>query len=357
MARGPRSDKNTLHSCPPRHGPGQRGPGKSHRALARRPRHEIGWRKRLQGSERRDKVNSVRSDGREVCDGSHPDELHESGGDFPSTLSAGKPSRTRQRGTVLRRRVLGGQECGPWDPPGDGDAAHCALPRSARRRMLATRRTDHRRRRDTDPCEICVAIATTLLETASVRHALAWLSMVDCCLRPNESLGHHVVLKVYSRYMGCGAIHLNPLEYRVGSKSVEPIESVIACRKWLSRCLTEYIRGRVPGPLSRMGQAFIKAISVLRLDKMKPVLYMGPLTGASIDRLEDRRRLAELRKGSGGGQTQSLRRFMKRALLLRVLAYMPVDDRNRCLACGSRQDTSVGGRWEPFFLALYLSFS
>ena len=89
------------------------------------------------------------------------------------------------------------------------------------------------------------------------------------------------------------ALHINPQELRVRSKTGELDESVIISRRWLSDAVVSWIRRLPRGAaftvnLCGMRTAFLRAASRLGLDAMKPVLYMRRRSGASIDRLEHR---------------------------------------------------------------------
>ena len=63
---------------------------------------------------------------------------------------------------------------------------------------------------------------------------------------------------------------------------------------------------------------------------MKPVLYMGRHSGASLDRLERRFSLEEVRKRGRWRSTASVARYEKRALVQDVLFRMKISDKVYC---------------------------
>ena len=188
------------------------------------------------------------------------------------------------------------------------------------------------------PWMVCAALALYLLRGSSVEHCLAWLLMVDCYLRPSEALrlkkqqfvmpaaGHTDMAKV--------ALHLNPQELRVRSKTGELDESVIVNRVFLSRCLEVYTKKQVAGPIFRitlweMRLAFLQAAGRLGLGKFGPVLYMGRHSGASNDALNGVP-IADVKRRGRWRTDSSLRRYEKRALVQLVLQKMSPAERANC---------------------------
>ena len=64
---------------------------------------------------------------------------------------------------------------------------------------------------------------------------------------------------------------------------------------------------------------FMEACRLLGLEMLKPCLYMGRHSGASLDRLEGRYSLDEVQKRGRWRSTASVRRYEKHALVQKVV--------------------------------------
>ena len=202
------------------------------------------------------------------------------------------------------------------------------------------------------PWIVCMAIGNTLLAQSGIAHAIAWLLMVDCYLRPSEALRlrtEQFILPTGRLHMDSVALHLNPQELRIRSKTGELDESVIISRRWFSDAVATWIRRRPRGPafgveLVQMRAAFLRATSELGLDALRPVLYMGRHSGASIDRLEARHSLEEVKKRGRWRTDASIRRYEKRALVQKVLNSMSQKSLAKCDQVGGRLPAALAAR-------------
>ncbi|CAK0855451.1 unnamed protein product, partial [Prorocentrum cordatum] len=209
------------------------------------------------------------------------------------------------------------------------------LPR-ATRSLRGWRRLVPRRTRRPLPWEVVAAIAVNLLRMEGLGMALAWLLMVDTYMRPGECLDlktSQVLRATSQRHMALAAILLHPAEHGQSSKVGAADESLIVSRPWLSDILMMYVDARPSGSplwnfsLKQMNASFIAVCGVVGISYLKPVLYMGRHSGASLDRLHNRLDLAEVQRRGRWRSMASVRRYEKRALVQGV--YNKLDQRSR----------------------------
>ena len=192
-----------------------------------------------------------------------------------------------------------------------------------------------------------------MLMQHGVEHCMAWLLMVDGYLRPSEALrlrrSQFIMPATGQPFMSRVAIHLNPRELRVRSKTGELDESVVVSRAWLSDALVLWIAHKPDGPafqvtLLGLRTAFLSVAAQLGLTKFKPVLYMGRHSGASIDRPEERLELDEVKKRGRWRTDSSVRRYEKRALVQKVLAEMSVAEVRMCARAAAQLQAALRRR-------------
>ena len=70
-----------------------------------------------------------------------------------------------------------------------------------------------------------------------------------------------------------------------------------------------------------------KVVPALGLERWRPVLYMARHTGASLDRLEDRISLEEVRRRGRWASDRSVKRYEKRAMIQEVFLAMTAQQR------------------------------
>ena len=112
-------------------------------------------------------------------------------------------------------------------------------------------------------------------------------------------------------------------------------------RLWLSNCMVRFLKRKAAGPvfkltLVEMRRAFMGAAQRVGLARFNPVLYMGRHSGASIDRLEDRLCLLEVKKRGRWRTDASLRRYEKRALVQLVVSKQSESERRLCRNCAAQ---------------------
>ena len=195
------------------------------------------------------------------------------------------------------------------------------------------------------PWKLCAAIAMSLLESKSVWAAAAWLLMVDCLLRPSECLRLRAcqVLQPTSEFgMMKATLFLNPTEFGQRSKVGELDESVIIDRKWLSESIAALARCRRPHEalfnldLAQMRACFVKAAHQCGIAQLRPVLYMGRHSGASIAALETRMTLDMIKKRGRWRTDASVRRYEKSGLVQKVWLGLAERDRKSCIRAAAR---------------------
>ena len=171
--------------------------------------------------------------------------------------------------------------------------------------------------------------------------ALCWLVMVDAYLRPSEA----VDLKsgqVIPRQRGLGhglhhtALHLNPDYLQRPSKTGELDESVLLSREWVGRALEKHAQSIPYGRrlwdfnLEQLRKEFLASATTAGVQFLNPVLYMGRHSGASLDRLERRYSLEEVRKRGRWRSQATVARYEKKALIQDVLHRMRAVDKAFC---------------------------
>ena len=199
------------------------------------------------------------------------------------------------------------------------------LPRSMRA-LRGWRRLVPQKTRRPLPWSIVCAIAMHLALAGGTGMALCWLLMVDCYLRPGEAVAlecSQVLPGTRVRHMRETVLLLHPDERGIASKTGEYNESLGVSRSWLGQLVADWSSVRRTTALWDFGlreirDEFMKGASALGLGIWKPVLYMGRHTGASLDRLEERRSLSEVQKRGRWRTETSVRRYEKRALIQEV---------------------------------------
>ena len=94
-------------------------------------------------------------------------------------------------------------------------------------------------------------------------------------------------------------------------------------------------RRRAGGPLWAFElrgarDAFEASVRSLQLVRFEPVLYSGRHTGASLDRYEDRRSLAEVQQRGRWRTTTSVRRYEKRGMVQHAWSLLSLAVQSRC---------------------------
>ena len=219
-----------------------------------------------------------------------------------------------------------------------GAAGRLNLPRAQRALRGWKKRRPGTTRRPLPWCVIC-GIALDLTLRGFAQMALCWLLMVDCYLRPSECVNLtaiQVVARQKGRGMSSTALHLNPDYLMRPSKTGELDESVLVSRSWIGEMLEVLARRKAPSSrmwsfdLAALRQQFLVSAAKSGVKFLKPVLYMGRHSGASLDRLEHRYSLEEVRKRGRWRSAASVSRYEKRALVQDVLRRMRVSDRAFC---------------------------
>ena len=186
------------------------------------------------------------------------------------------------------------------------------------------------------PWNLCMAIARCLKETNGIAWALAWLVMVDSYLRPSEALrlqASQVLQPSRDFGMRGTTLYLNPIALGRRSKTGELDESVAINRPFIGKAIARLAlmkrRGEVLfGPtLAEMRNAFVRAAHRCGVGHLQPVLYMGRHSGASLDSLEGRLKLEEIKKRGRWRTDASVRRYEKHALVQKVWLEMAETDR------------------------------
>ena len=120
------------------------------------------------------------------------------------------------------------------------------------------------------------------------------------------------------------ALHVNPDYRKKYSKTGELDESLLVSRRWLGRALEHWAQRREgeaelwPFHLGALRQEFMRHALALGLASLRPVLYMGRHSGASLDRLENRYCQAEVQRRVRWRSTSSVARYEKHALVQQV---------------------------------------
>ena len=209
-----------------------------------------------------------------------------------------------------------------------GHQGRLHLPRCVRA-LKGWRRLTPQKTRRPMPWVMAAAIARLLLDE-SVGMALAWLLMIDTYMRPGECISlltSQILAPTGVWPMLKPAILLHPDQRAIASKTGEMNESLILHRAWLGRLLMLYKaqRKRVnmwDFSMSQWRAAFLRAAPQVGLDRWTPCLYQARHTGASLDRLEERISLEEVKRRGRWRAETSVRRYEKRALIQEVYLSM-----------------------------------
>ena len=177
------------------------------------------------------------------------------------------------------------------------------------------------------PWIVVASLARRLLHGPCPPMCLCWLMMVDCYLRPGEATEltpKQVIPGTPGTAMDRCALHVNP-DYRMKySKTGELDESLLVSRRWLGHAIESWAAKRAdqdrlwPFTLAEIRHEFMKHALSLGLGPLKPVLYMGRHSGASLDRLEGRYGQAEAQRRGRWRCTSSVARHEKHALVQEV---------------------------------------
>ena len=138
------------------------------------------------------------------------------------------------------------------------------------------------------------------------------------------------------------ALHLNPAYRGKYSKTGELDDIILVSRPWLCELLEKYLKSRPAGGrlwtfnLAQLRKEFLVAADRAGVAFLRPVLYMGRHSGASLDRLEERLSLAEVRKRGRWRCESSVARYEKRALVQEVFSRMSARARSVCQRCEAR---------------------
>ena len=205
--------------------------------------------------------------------------------------------------------------------PGYSSHGKLSLPRS-QRALRGWRRLAPMKTRRPLPWLVVTIIAFKFAERA-IGMSLAWLLMVDTYMRPGEAIGletWQVIPPTQQRHMTRAALLLHPDQRGIASKTGELNESLIIHRPWLSDLLMAFVRQQPAGKLfnftlEQMRRVFLKIAMHIGIGKWNPVLYMARHTGASLDRLEQRISLEEVRRRGRWVSESSVRRYETRALI------------------------------------------
>ena len=207
-----------------------------------------------------------------------------------------------------------------------GSSPQAQLPRTFRA-LKGWRKLMPARTRRPLPWVVVASIARRLLRGPCPPMALCWLMMVDCYLRPGEAVDlkpSQVIPGTPDTAMDRCALHVNPDYRQKYSKTGELDESLLVSRRWLGRAIEQWAMRRKgeaelwPFTLAAIRHEFVKHALALGLAALKPVLYMGRHSGASLDRLENRYGLSEVQRRGRWRSTSSVARYEKHALVQQV---------------------------------------
>ena len=139
-----------------------------------------------------------------------------------------------------------------------------------------------------------------------------------------------------------GTIHLNPLSLGKRSKTGELDESVMIQRPWLARCVAQWAASRRQQEplfaidLATMRGHFLQAAAAAGMRGMKPVLYMGRHSGASLMILEKAGTLVEVKQRGRWRSDASIRRYEKSGLIQKAWLAISEADRRRSRKAAAR---------------------
>ena len=128
-------------------------------------------------------------------------------------------------------------------------------------------------------------------------------------------------------------------------------------RPWLGKALEAYKRRRSLEKrsatarlwdfgLTEFRACFLQAAAAAGINFLKPVLYMGRHTGASLDRLENTYTLDEVQKRGRWRSTSSVRRYEKHALVQEVVQRMSASKIEFCRQCEARLVGDLARLWK-----------
>jgi len=168
--------------------------------------------------------------------------------------------------------------------------------------------------------------------------AVAWLLMVDTYMRPSEAVNlekWQVVPPSDEKHMKLAAVLLHPDQRGIASKTGQMNESLIIHRPWLSEILMQQVRlcrglRLFDFNLDQMRRHFVQIAAKVGINQWNPVLYMARHTGASLDRLENRISLEEVRRRGRWAAESSVRRYEKRALVMEVFQSLTPEQKLMC---------------------------
>ena len=236
-----------------------------------------------------------------------------------------------------------------------GESGSQKLPRASRslkgwRRMMpaSTRRPW--------PWMVAASLAMRLLRGGVPSMGLCWLVMVDAYLRPGEAvdlLPRQVIPGVPGTLMRRPALLLNP-DYRMKySKTGELDESLVISRSWVGTALERFAAKRArekheklwPFTLMELRNEYVRHALAAGLEGFQPVLYQGRHTGASLDRLENRRSLLDVQKRGRWRTTTSVMRYEKHALLQEVWSHLSLRHQAMARADARKLESEVKRRF------------
>jgi hypothetical protein len=168
--------------------------------------------------------------------------------------------------------------------------------------------------------------------------AVAWLLMIDTYMRPSEAVNlekWQVVPPADEKHMKLAAVLLHPDQRGIASKTGQMNESLIIHRPWLSEILMQQVRlcrglRLFDFNLDQMRRHFVQIAAKVGINQWNPVLYMARHTGASLDRLENRISLEEVRRRGRWAAESSVRRYEKRALVMEVFQSLTPEQKLMC---------------------------
>lgn len=187
------------------------------------------------------------------------------------------------------------------------------------------------------PYFVVMGIGSDLRRRGLPLMALCWLLMFDTYMRPGECTdlqASQIVPPQPGVGMKQAAVLLNPGYREKFSKTGELDESLLVSRRWLSEMIADYALTLMPSAplwpfsMNELRKAFMETCAGLHLEHLRPVLYMARHSGASTDRLENRASLAEVQVRGRWRSDTSVRRYEKRALVMKAAASLtPVQKR------------------------------
>jgi len=214
--------------------------------------------------------------------------------------------------------------------PKYGGKGAAFLPRAARSlrgwKVLSPRRTKRPL-----PWELCLLYASRFWRKGKKEMAVCWLTMVDSYSRPTELIDmipSQVILPAPIRGAGGVSLSFNPEHLGKPSKTGQFNECVKISRAAVATLLQEHAKRRRgmsrlwPFALKEMKEVFDEITVEYHLENLEPVLYSGRHSGASLDVLEGRRSLVEVKKRGRWERDSSVRRYEKMGMVQESWAMM-----------------------------------